>query len=303
MIEKSDIQPEVSVDLPQYIGFWQRAIAAVIDAALIYLLVLLLARWLHKEVGDFDGGAVLHWLSAGVTILGWVVLGASPGKWLVGAKVVNVKTGAKIGFLRAVLRYVAYSVSVLPMGLGIVWVAFDKRHQGWHDKIAGTVVVAKNGKSAWAGAPLFAAVLSIFLVLPVAGFVFLAIGGTAQFTSHQVATHALQHNPVLEKHLGSDFTWKAGPMVWGVHTASYTFDAQGTKGNGTITIELDNIQGNWHITRAQMLMAGGEVVCLDFQGVSIEGVRSEGSDACSDLTSTEHVESQTAYPQARSIDL
>jgi len=25
--------------------------------------------------------------------------------------------------------------------LGLVWVAFDRRKQGWHDKLAGTVVI------------------------------------------------------------------------------------------------------------------------------------------------------------------
>jgi uncharacterized RDD family membrane protein YckC len=30
---------------------------------------------------------------------------------------------------------------MLPLFIGILWVAFDSRKQGWHDKIAGTVVV------------------------------------------------------------------------------------------------------------------------------------------------------------------
>ncbi|MGR3985112.1 MAG: RDD family protein, partial [Gammaproteobacteria bacterium] len=28
-------------------------------------------------------------------------------------------------------------------GLGLLWVAFDKRKQGWHDKLAGTVVIKR----------------------------------------------------------------------------------------------------------------------------------------------------------------
>jgi uncharacterized RDD family membrane protein YckC len=27
------------------------------------------------------------------------------------------------------------------VGLGFIWIAFDAEKQGWHDKIAGTVVV------------------------------------------------------------------------------------------------------------------------------------------------------------------
>jgi uncharacterized RDD family membrane protein YckC len=26
--------------------------------------------------------------------------------------------------------------------LGFIWIAFDKRKQGWHDKLAGTVVIS-----------------------------------------------------------------------------------------------------------------------------------------------------------------
>ncbi|HKF94921.1 MAG TPA: RDD family protein, partial [Gammaproteobacteria bacterium] len=32
-----------------------------------------------------------------------------------------------------------------PLGLGFLWIAFDKRKQGWHDKLAATVVVRPKG--------------------------------------------------------------------------------------------------------------------------------------------------------------
>jgi uncharacterized RDD family membrane protein YckC len=32
-----------------------------------------------------------------------------------------------------------------PLFAGIIWVAFDRRKQGWHDKLADTVVVRKKG--------------------------------------------------------------------------------------------------------------------------------------------------------------
>ena len=38
-------------------------------------------------------------------------------------------------------RYLAYFLSTLPFGLGLLWVAWDPKKQGWHDKLAGTVVV------------------------------------------------------------------------------------------------------------------------------------------------------------------
>ena len=43
-----------------------------------------------------------------------------------------------------ILRYVGYYLSAIVVGLGFIWVAFDARKQGWHDKIANTVVVYKR---------------------------------------------------------------------------------------------------------------------------------------------------------------
>jgi uncharacterized RDD family membrane protein YckC len=38
-------------------------------------------------------------------------------------------------------RYLGYFVSTIPFGLGLFWIGWDKRKQGWHDKLAGTVVI------------------------------------------------------------------------------------------------------------------------------------------------------------------
>ena len=50
-------------------------------------------------------------------------------------------------------RYFGYLLSVIPFGLGLLWVAFDKKKQGWHDKMSGTIVVRirKNPQPAAAG--------------------------------------------------------------------------------------------------------------------------------------------------------
>lgn len=56
-------------------------------------------------------------------------------------KIVNATTGQPISLLQAIIRYFAYLVSALPLGLGFLWMIWDKKKQGWHDKIANTVVV------------------------------------------------------------------------------------------------------------------------------------------------------------------
>jgi uncharacterized RDD family membrane protein YckC len=46
---------------------------------------------------------------------------------------------------RSFLRYVGYWVVWITLFIGFIWVAFDGRKQGWHDKIAGTLVVRRSG--------------------------------------------------------------------------------------------------------------------------------------------------------------
>jgi uncharacterized RDD family membrane protein YckC len=38
-----------------------------------------------------------------------------------------------------------YYVSAIPFGLGLLWVGIDPKKQGWHDKLAGTVVIRRKG--------------------------------------------------------------------------------------------------------------------------------------------------------------
>jgi uncharacterized RDD family membrane protein YckC len=59
----------------------------------------------------------------------------------VAARVVVARTGNTLTVGQSIGRYLAYFVAMLPMFLGIIWVAFDPREQGWHDKLAGTVVI------------------------------------------------------------------------------------------------------------------------------------------------------------------
>src|SRR5215510_4958474 len=67
--------------------------------------------------------------------------GQSFGKRFIGVRVVRID-GRPLDYQTAVLRnIVGYMLSFLFFGLGIVWVLWDRRRQGWHDKLAKTVVV------------------------------------------------------------------------------------------------------------------------------------------------------------------
>jgi len=135
----------------EYVGFWKRLVATAIDS-LILLVVIVPATLAiygreyiaHAEQGGFAGiwdFALQVVFPAVAVILFWRYRGATPGKMAISAKVVDATTRGTPTTGKLVLRYVAYIVSTLPLGLGFVWIGIDRRKQGFHDKIAGTVVI------------------------------------------------------------------------------------------------------------------------------------------------------------------
>jgi uncharacterized RDD family membrane protein YckC len=72
----------------------------------------------------------------------WQKSGQTPGMRLMQIKVVRDKDGGPIGWGAAFLRLIGYWVSALVFYLGYIWIFIDKRKRGWHDLIAGTVVVS-----------------------------------------------------------------------------------------------------------------------------------------------------------------
>jgi uncharacterized RDD family membrane protein YckC len=49
--------------------------------------------------------------------------------------------GQPLTFVIALVRGLAAGFSVVVLFLGFLWIIWDKDKQGWHDRIAGTVVV------------------------------------------------------------------------------------------------------------------------------------------------------------------
>ena len=56
-------------------------------------------------------------------------------------RILRATDGRRIGPGRAVIRFVGMLISFIVLFIGVIWVAADGRKQGWHDKIARTVVV------------------------------------------------------------------------------------------------------------------------------------------------------------------
>jgi uncharacterized RDD family membrane protein YckC len=137
---------------PKYAGFWLRFGASVLD------IIVLLAIIAPIEIAVFGleypslamAGKTLAvdiWIQLVLPLLAMIVLwryrSATPGLMLVSAKIVDASTLAPASVGKLTARAVALLVMwllLVPL-IGVLWIAFDRRKQGWHDKIAGTVVI------------------------------------------------------------------------------------------------------------------------------------------------------------------
>jgi len=132
--------------MPGYVGFWQRLAAFLIDWLVVFVvygpLVIMAfgSEYFSLEVPRYWDAATGLVIAVG-TLLFWRYQGATPGKIAIAARIVDAQTGGSPRTARLVVRFFAYIVSALPLCLGFLWIAFDRRKQGWHDKIAGTVVI------------------------------------------------------------------------------------------------------------------------------------------------------------------
>lgn len=147
----------------KFAGFWRRLVAYTVDNIIINIVFFVLSLIILTGfiIGTMSGRnlawieeladpARLTFLVLPATILYIAISivyftyfhgikGRTPGKMLMGLQVLSVE-GTPISFGVSFLRSVGYLVSSI-FYIGFIWAAFDRRKQGWHDKIAGTVVI------------------------------------------------------------------------------------------------------------------------------------------------------------------
>ena len=130
--------------------FSLRCGALLIDY-IVVVGVLALATLLARVSGDGGpraGSFILfvgYLATAGVAFVNFVLLanlsGRTLGKWVAGLRIER-KDGEPLSVGRALLRHlVGYPLTVLTLGLGFLFAAFDSQGRALHDWIAGTVVV------------------------------------------------------------------------------------------------------------------------------------------------------------------
>lgn len=128
----------------EYMGFWIRFVAAIIDSVILggVNFLLFIPNFVLSDSQFFPPlrflGFFLPWLYF------WLftgLRGQTPGKMLLGIKVVNAQ-GEKPGLGIAALREILGKfISSVVFCLGYLWIAIDQEKRGWHDSIASTHVV------------------------------------------------------------------------------------------------------------------------------------------------------------------
>jgi uncharacterized RDD family membrane protein YckC len=135
----------MSATQPAYANPWRRLGAQLLDTLWMLPAYLLLGGLgLALQGGErLSPGAepLLEVILALVVLQFWVQRQATPGKRLLGLRIVDAGHLGPPAFRQYLLRYIGYALSTLPLCLGFVWSLFDARRQCWHDKLAGTLVL------------------------------------------------------------------------------------------------------------------------------------------------------------------
>jgi uncharacterized RDD family membrane protein YckC len=160
--------PQYAGPQPTYAGFWIRVVARLIDGLLLgipfgilFVLFAVVGGVFANSTSSttsttdaqntaaaaaFGGGfLLLYVIVLVVQVAYWIYFWGSSGQTLgmraLHLRVVDADTGAPIGYARATVRFLMSIVNSWACYIGWIWVAFDPRKQGWHDKVANSVVL------------------------------------------------------------------------------------------------------------------------------------------------------------------
>jgi uncharacterized RDD family membrane protein YckC len=131
-----------------YASWGQRFAAYLLNAVPIFALYILgaiVATVLGKIAGILGGLAFLVVWAAAVALSFYTFyldgLGQSPGKAIMGIRVISEQTGQPIGGGMGIARYFVHMLDALPCYIGFFFPLWDAKRQTFADKILNTVVV------------------------------------------------------------------------------------------------------------------------------------------------------------------
>jgi uncharacterized RDD family membrane protein YckC len=68
---------------------------------------------------------------------------ASPGKLLLSLQILDLETQETLNTLQCVIRYFGYLLLLISLGIGLSGIFKGRKGQGWHDRLAHTIVVQR----------------------------------------------------------------------------------------------------------------------------------------------------------------
>ena len=139
-------------------GFFIRMLASCIDNLLLTLITLVISIAVYAILEgtdtpisrDADQFADWLWLlfvlpnialSCMYFVYFHAVTGQTVGKLICGVWVVTAEGNRSLGWRRSIVRCLGYFFSYLFLYAGFLWVLVNRRKRGWHDYLAGSVVV------------------------------------------------------------------------------------------------------------------------------------------------------------------
>jgi uncharacterized RDD family membrane protein YckC len=148
----------------EYAGFWLRLLAFSVDSLWVTLVVAVVGALFetsnpevdrffrdpeHVSVAGLQAALVPSATDVIIQVVlpvllltgFWLVRNTTPGKSMLHLRIVDAETGGAPTRRQLLIRGLGYYVSAFGLLLGFAWIGIDPRKQGWHDKMAGTVVV------------------------------------------------------------------------------------------------------------------------------------------------------------------
>ena len=137
---KTDKAHKQTVYPMNFAGPMRRLYAFTIDFGLIMMIIYAVAPAANGVMFNQEAAPQDLIFFFGYFIIPTIIWGRTPGKWVAGIVVVD-SAGQTPGPAAIPREMIGKLVSYLAVGIGILWLIFDPKRQGWHDKIAGTYVV------------------------------------------------------------------------------------------------------------------------------------------------------------------
>jgi len=252
-------------DRLNYASFWRRFLADLIDGILLSIA--------FSVVSVIEGASLLQILIFFAYMIGFKgSRGTTPGYRAVGIRIVAIN-GEQVTVKQIVVRLFSAFFSALAFGLGFIWIAFDKRRQAWHDKIAGTYVIRADVEPVGTEEipqtslirrrvfALVAGAACVIIICFVGGIMYLIKSSGA----YALAEQYIRANPAIREMVGTPLEFGLFPTgnvsVSGESgEANLSIHVAGEKGEVTVVLVMEKRAGQWEIIQAYYVDKDGNYV-------------------------------------------